>query len=237
MPEQPYHHRPNQHGLLRRLGRRVFSARRRRHAIFFIALAAGVTVFLPALVIVPPFAVVLGAIALFVVYLTLVGIALPALDAEFLRAKAAEADAPVGFIFAVVVAVVAICCVSLFKALNGEGTPAAIEVGLSIVSVLLGWFTIHTMAAMHYAYEYYEPLPGSDDAQPSTGLAFPDNDEPDGVDFLYFAYAVGVAFAVSDVQVQSRKMRRFVLIHSTFAYFFNTLIVAATVNVAVAVGS
>ena len=213
--------------------------RRRRHAFFFFALAAGVVVLVPALVIVPALAFVLAAITLFAVYLTLVAIALPRLSASFLRAKAAEADAPVAIIFAVIVGVVATCCVTLFMALNGGGTPAAVEVGLSIVSVLLGWFTIHTMAAMHYAYEYYEVMPTADGSgtKPSGGLAFPDSDEPDGLEFLYFAYVIGVAFAVSDVQVQSRKMRRFVLVHSTFAYFFNTLIVAATVNVAVAVGS
>ena len=213
--------------------------RRRRHAFFFFALAAGVVVLVPALVIVPALAFVLAAITLFAVYLTLVAIALPRLSASFLRAKAAEADAPVAIIFAVIVGVVATCCVTLFMALNGGGTPAAVEVGLSIVSVLLGWFTIHTMAAMHYAYEYYEAMPTADGSgtKPSGGLAFPDSDEPDGLEFLYFAYVIGVAFAVSDVQVQSRKMRRFVLVHSTFAYFFNTLIVAATVNVAVAVGS
>ena len=54
--------------------------------------------------------------------------------------------------------------------------------------------------------------------------------------FLYFAYVIGTAFAVSDIRVTSSKMRKIVLLHSTFAYFFNTLIVAATVNVAVAVG-
>ena len=41
-------------------------------------------------------------------------------------------------------------------ALNGEQGPLLAEVLLSVASVLLGWFTIHTMAAMHYAYEYYE---------------------------------------------------------------------------------
>lgn len=207
--------------------------------MFFIASAASLVVFAVSLVLVPAFAVVLGALALFAVYLTLIALTLPALDARFLRAKAAEADAPVVAIFVSVLAVVGACCITLFMALNGRGAPAAIEVALSIVSVLLGWFTIHTMTAMHYAYEYYEPAPpGSEGSgKPSRGLSFPDDDEPDAFEFLYFAYVIGTAFAVSDVQVQSRKMRKFVLLHSTFAYFFNTLIVAATVNVAVAVGS
>ena len=68
------------------------------------------------------------------------------------------------------------------------------------------------------------------------GLEFPEGDNPDGVSFVYFAYVIGVAFAVSDIRVTSNKMRKIVLLHSTFSYFFNTLIVAATVNVAVAVG-
>jgi uncharacterized membrane protein len=42
---------------------------------------------------------------------------------------------------------------------------------------------------------------------------------------------------VSDIRITSAKLRKIVLVHATFSYFFNTLIVAATVNVAVAVGS
>jgi uncharacterized membrane protein len=110
---------------------------------------------------------------------------------------------------------------------------------LSVASVLLGWFVVHTMAAMHYAYEYYESPsanPGGKSGKLIGGLEFPEGDNPDGVAFLYFAYVIGTAFAVSDIRVTSNKMRKLVVLHSTFSYFFNTLIVAATVNVAVAVG-
>jgi len=223
------------------VGRRLATTRLPRHSAFFIALAVGALVFLASLYFWPKFATPFGAIAMFVVYLTLVGFMLPILTPDFLRSRADEADTPVGIIFAAVLGIVGVCCGTLFMALNGDDGPLLQEVLLSVASVLLGWFTIHTMAALHYAYEYYESPsanPGEGkSAELVGGLDFPEGDSPDGVAFLYFAYVIGVAFAVSDIRVTSNKMRKLVLLHSTFSYFFNTLIVAATVNVAVAVGN
>lgn len=208
-----------------------------RHGTFFIALVVGVVVLLLSLWLAPHFAVVFGAIALFVAYLSLVALMLPLLNSEFLRSRADEADTPTGLIFAVVIGVVAVCCVTLFMALNGKGGPLVVEVSLSIVSVLLSWFVVHTMASLHYAYEYYERQDEGFDAGVVGGLDFPEGSGPDGLAFLYFGYVIGTAFAVSDIRVTSAKMRKIVLVHSVFSYFFNTLIVAATVNVAVAVGA
>ncbi|QQR34819.1 DUF1345 domain-containing protein [Devosia oryziradicis] len=212
---------------------RIAAMRLPRHGTFFIGLAGGVLAFLIALWWWPAFAAPIGAIATFVIYLGLVGLMLPVLTPGFLRARADRADTPTVLIFATVVAIVGVCCVSLFMALNGrdEG-PLLNELVLSVASVLLGWFTIQTMAALHYAYEYYETEGGAI----SGGLDFPEGDNPDGLAFIYFAYVIGTAFAVSDIRVTSGKMRKIVLLHSTFAYFFNTLIVAGTVNVVVAVG-
>jgi uncharacterized membrane protein len=217
------------HRLRHRLGRVP------RHGAFYIGLGVGVGALVAALLLVPAFAIAIGAIAMFVTYLVVVALTLPMLTPQFLKSHADDADTPAPVIFLVVIGVVAVCCGTLFMALNGRSGPALEEVLLSIVSVLLGWFVVHTMAALHYAYEYYELLP-----EGSTGLArgldFPEGDNPDGMAFLYFAYVIGTAFAVSDIRVTSNKMRKIVMLHSTFSYFFNTLIVAATVNVAVAVG-
>jgi uncharacterized membrane protein len=215
------------------IGLRIAAMRLPRHGTFYIGLAGGAVAFLVALWLLPGFAAPIGAITTFVIYLGLVATVLPVLTPDFLRSRADRADTPTILIFATVIAIVGVCCVGLFTVLNGrqEG-PLLGEMLLSIASVLLGWFTIHTMAALHYAYEYYE----SDEGGVAGGLDFPEGDGPDGLAFLYFAYVIGTAFAVSDIRVTSSKMRKIVLLHSTFAYFFNTLIVAATVNVAVAVG-
>lgn len=221
------------------LGRRIATMRLPRHGAFYVALASGIVAFLVALWFWPVFAVPLGAITMFAVYLVLVALMFPVLTPAFLRSRADDADTPTVFIFVAVCGVVGVCCVTLFMALNGkDGGPMIEEVVLSIASVLLGWFTINTMAALHYAFEYYGSPSGvvGGGGGPVGGLTFPEGDNPDALAFLYFAYVIGTAFAVSDVGVTSSKMRKVVLIHSTFAYFFNTLIVAATVNVAVAAG-
>lgn len=221
-----------------RVSASILAGSRRWHKMFFLALAAGLAAGVICWFLAPDYAVVLGAMTLFAAYLALVALVMPTFTGQFLKARAAEADMPISIIFGVVLVAVGVSSASLFMALNRHGTTAGFEVAMGILSVLLGWFTIHTMAALHYAYEYYEPIgDGAEAGRPARGLAFPDGVEPDGIEFLYFSYVIGVAFAVSDVQVHSRKMRRLVLIHSTFAYFFNTLILAATVNVAVAVGS
>ncbi|MBV9521722.1 MAG: DUF1345 domain-containing protein, partial [Alphaproteobacteria bacterium] len=64
------------------------------------------------------------------------------------------------------------------------------------------------------------------------GLAFPGEARPDYWDFLYFAFVVGMTCQVSDVQVTSRAMRRLTLIHGIVAFFFNTVILALTINIA-----
>lgn len=226
--------------LRHRLGHRVAALSLPRHGALYIGLGVGATVFIVTMWLLPAFAVPLGAISMFLVYLGLMFLTLPVLTPELLKARADATDSPTALIFLVVLGVVATSCVTLFMALNGEDGPLLYEVILSVASVLLGWFVVHTLAAMHYAYEYYE----SPSANPKGkgngligGLEFPEGDNPDGVAFIYFAYVVGVAFAVSDIRVTSNKMRKMVVFHSTFSYFFNTLIVAATVNVAVAVGN
>jgi uncharacterized membrane protein len=208
-----------------------------RHLAFYVAAAVGALITVTAFLFNRGLAIEIGANAFFLVYLVLVGLQLPKLSTTFLRAHADEADAPVPLIFVATLATVAIAATSLFIVLNSGGTRETLALMLSIVSVVLGWFSIHTMVGLHYAYEYYE----SRDASPAGrgnggfvgGLLFPEGDIPDGTSFLYFSYVVGMTAQVSDVQVSSNKMRRLVLVHSVFSFFFNTLILAASVNIIV----
>ncbi|HTN62878.1 MAG TPA: DUF1345 domain-containing protein, partial [Devosia sp.] len=65
------------------------------------------------------------------------------------------------------------------------------------------------------------------------GLDFPSGDEPGGLSFLYFSYVIGMTAQVADVSITSREMQRLVLLHGIFSFFFNTVIVAAMVNIVV----
>ncbi len=107
-------------------------------------------------------------------------------------------------------------------ALPGYG----LHVALAIGTVILSWAFIHTIFALHYAYEFY----GDDDC--ANGLKFPDDDRPDYWDFVYFAFVIGMTFQVSDVAVTNKLLRRAVVAHGALSFFFTTAIVALTVNIA-----
>lgn len=207
-----------------------------RHAPFYIGLVAGVVAFAISLCLVPKFAVPIGANTFFVAYLALAFLKLPELSAEYLRQHASDEDAPSGGIFFVVVVVVIASVVSLFLALNDE-QPDIAEVILSVASVLLGWFTVQAVGAFHYAYEYYQ-VPGASGAAKDIvgGLAFQGDEEPDGTAFMYFSYTIGTSVATSDTKVTSNAMRRRVVFHIVFSHLYNTLILAATLNVVLALG-
>jgi uncharacterized membrane protein len=105
----------------------------------------------------------------------------------------------------------------------------AARLALAGLTVAASWTVTHTLFALHYAHHYYGdgPAPGDDDRG---GLAFPGDGLPDYWDFLYFSFVVGMTCQVSDVQVTSRAMRRMTLIHSVLSFFFNTVILALSVN-------
>ncbi|MBL8592563.1 MAG: DUF1345 domain-containing protein [Devosia sp.] len=206
-----------------------------RHAAFYWGVGGGAVAFVACLLLSPKYAVAVAANAMFVTYLGLVRIEFPSLTAEFLQQRPDDADSPVAAIFLVTVLVAVVAMIFLFLALNGgEGRTDPLEIVVSVVSVVLGWFTVHTMAALHYAHEYYRDIPGGG-GKVLAGLAFPGTEPPDGAAFLYFSYVLGMTAQVADVAVTSRAMRRLVMLHGVVSFFFNTVIVAATVNVVVAI--
>jgi uncharacterized membrane protein len=116
--------------------------------------------------------------------------------------------------------------------LNQTTAGHPIETVLALIAVPLGWMVIHTMAAFHYAYRFYQPVPGK---VRRGGLSFPQEGDPDLWDFLYFAFVIGISASVSDVNVTDSAMRRTVLGHSVVSFLANTVTVALAVNAAMSV--
>jgi len=116
------------------------------------------------------------------------------------------------------------------KAAAGE--ESVLYLGLIVVTIVLSWLLVHTVFTLHYAHDFYGPSEDLDDADGLVGgLEFPSEDQPDYWDFMYFSYVVGMTCQVSDVQVSSRALRRLALIHGVVAFFFNTIILALTINI------
>lgn len=109
-----------------------------------------------------------------------------------------------------------------------HGTLRYAHIGLAALTILSSWAFTQVMFALHYAHDYYAAL-----ARAGTGgLDFPGGHPPDYGDFLYFACVIGTSGQTADVSFSSRTMRRTGLVHCVLAFFFNTTLVALTINIA-----
>jgi uncharacterized membrane protein len=117
-------------------------------------------------------------------------------------------------------------------AIKGEhGMDRTLSIGLSVLTILLSWLLIHTVFAVYYAHEFHSEAKGGSRGR-GGGLKFPDDSTPDYLDFLYFSFVVGTTAQTSDVEVNSRAMRRVVMLHGILSFFFNTAVIALAVNLA-----
>jgi uncharacterized membrane protein len=154
-------------------------------------------------------------------------------DLQRLKARAAEDDEGA----AVIILLVALAALASLGAIVLEmGIAKAkpetlwLHTVLAVATIVLSWIFIHVIFAQHYAHQYY-----GDRGTHAEGVKFPDKAAPDHWDFLYFSLVIGMTSQVSDVVVTKRSVRRTVLAHGVLSFFFNTAIIALTVNIAASV--
>jgi uncharacterized membrane protein len=100
---------------------------------------------------------------------------------------------------------------------------------LSLVSLALSWFTIHTVYALRYALLYYGQTPG--------GIDFNQPERPCYKDFAYLALTLGMTYQVSDTSIQSTEVRSAALKHALLSYLFGSVILASAINLVAGLGS
>lgn len=93
------------------------------------------------------------------------------------------------------------------------------------------WMQLHVGFSFYYAKHYFElnPLPAADGPNPQ-GFVFAGSDEPVFSDFLYVAFAVGLTYAMSDVNLEDFRLRRTVLFHSIISFLFYSTVISAILN-------
>lgn len=108
------------------------------------------------------------------------------------------------------------------------------HLALAGATIISAWVFIHLTFALHYAHEYFDETKNEDGEtfKLRGGINFPDTQEPDYWDFLYFSFIIGVASQTADVSISSKAIRRTSLAHSVLAFFFNSAILALTINIA-----
>jgi uncharacterized membrane protein len=204
----------------------------RLHAHLMISAAFGAVVLL-ALVFADwrlPTKLLAGWDAGVTLYLILMQSMIWRCDIAHLRKRASEQDEGAFAILLLTIAAALASLIAIVFELGGlkHATPseAVSEVLLAMATILLSWAFIHTIFAIHYAHEYY----GKRRDGKIGGLNFPEDNEPDYLDFLYFSLVIGLTSQVSDVAVTSKVIRRVVAPHGALSFFFNLTILALTVN-------
>jgi uncharacterized membrane protein len=150
-------------------------------------------------------------------------------DIRRLRERAAEEDEGAIILLLLTFLAAIASLVALVIELGGShssGSDTLIEVALTMGTIVLSWFFVHTEFALHYAHEFYG---GGRDGK-AGGLNFPGEEPPDYWDFLYFSLVIAMTSQVSDVAVTSRALRGVVSMHGVLSFFFNLGILALTVN-------
>jgi uncharacterized membrane protein len=62
-------------------------------------------------------------------------------------------------------------------------------------------------------------------------LSFPESNEPDYWDFVYFSFTLGMTFQTSDVAITTTAMRKPVTVQCLAAFIFNIGVLALSINV------
>jgi uncharacterized membrane protein len=110
----------------------------------------------------------------------------------------------------------------LLVAASAKGGEVYGAAAIGIGSVVVGWVAIHTVFTLRYAQLYYSGTPG--------GIDFNQPEPPAYVDFAYLAFTIGMAFQVSDTDLQTRKIRATALRQALLSYLFGVVIVAMAIN-------
>jgi uncharacterized membrane protein len=151
---------------------------------------------------------------------------------ERMRTRALQQDEGRVLVLTLVVTASIMCLGAIVAELAAvkdmHGSQRYAHIALAALTILSSWAFTQVMFALNYAHDYYfaemQGKPG--------GLEFPGTHAPDYGDFLYFAGVIGTASQTADVNFSSRSMRRIGLVHCVLAFFFNTALVALTINIA-----
>jgi len=140
----------------------------------------------------------------------------------------------------VILTIILLAIMASFAAIAGligqaklQSTPSdqkALLAALAAATIMISWGVTQVAFALHYAHDYYRPDDVTSDAL--KGFDFPGCESPDYWDFLYFSTSIGATSQTSDTAIRSRALRKLVTLHAVVAFFFNTAVLALTVNIA-----
>ena len=165
-------------------------------------------------------------------YLLLAGYMMFSSTHEAMKSRALKQDVGQALVLIFVVAAAIMCIGAIVAELavvkELSGAQRYTHIGLAVLTIVSSWAFTQVMFALHYAHDYYATQVRGE----PVGLNFPGGQPPHYSDFLYFSCVIGTSAQTADVSFTSRRMRRTGTVHCVLAFFFNTTLLALTINIA-----
>ena len=167
------------------------------------------------------------------VYLVLALMLMARHNGETIRTRAKRADDS-GFIILAIILVAILASFAAMTGLAGEVKEAPkaekqFYLALAAATLFISRLVTQIVFTIHYAHHHYKRNP---DGTEGAALNFPGDGKPDYWDFFYFATSIGATSQTSDVSIRTKDMRRLVTLHAVVSFFFNTMVLAITINIA-----
>lgn len=167
---------------------------------------------------------------LLIIMILIIFFNIPGSKMRFLAQREDESRTITFFIVLISVLISLFGIVSILKSNSTALITENLHEPVSMSGVALSWILLHGVFTLHYAHLFYDDDDQKTDVC-SGGLDFPDDKNPDYLDFAYFSFVIGMTFQVSDVSISAKKIRRLALLHGIIAFLFNTIIVALTISI------
>jgi uncharacterized membrane protein len=178
-------------------------------------------------------ALVIGWAAASLVFVIWVWLVIGRMDSRSTASHAVREDPVRGvaelLILGATVASLGAVALLLIDARSASNARGGVLAAMALGSVALSWALIHTLYTLRYARLFYDASPG--------GIDFNTEELPSYIDFAYVAFTLGMTFQVADTDLESTAFRGAALRHALLSYLFGTVVVAATINLAVSLST
>ena len=149
-------------------------------------------------------------------------------DEARVRSRAALEDEKLPVLLLVILAAVLASLVGIVMAMIETKTGTSFEKGL--VAALAGltlvssWLVLQTVFVIHYAHRHFG-------GAKNEVFGFSGDPPKSYMDFVYLSFCIGATFQVSDMTVNTTRLRNLITAHAAAAYFYNTAILALGINI------
>lgn len=149
-------------------------------------------------------------------------------DEEKVRSRAAaEDEKPPVILLVILVAVLASLggiVMAMIEARTGTTFERGLVAGLAGLTLVSSWLVLQTVFVIHYAHRHFG-------GAKNEVFGFSGDPPKSYMDFAYLSFCIGATFQVSDMTVNTTRLRNLITAHAAAAYFFNTAILALGINI------